>query len=153
MNDKRIIDLAKRDITIPVEGVGTIGNFKKVYYCPDADVNFCGTNVMCALGYSCQFFSKNFLIRDIKLNMVEAVGSCRNGLYFIDITDLLTLGGTDVAGVAISQKDEQIQLLHERLELFSHSTIYERCRNCLFEGISLTRECFNKTYKFPRACT
>ncbi len=67
------------------------------------------------MGNSCQFFTDKVSIRHVNLDSIEAFGFCKNGLYYIDITDLLTLGGTDVAGVAITQKEEQLQLLHERL--------------------------------------
>ena len=46
---KREMQLAKKKLTLRVEGVGKIGRFEEVYYSPEADDNLCGASVICDL--------------------------------------------------------------------------------------------------------
>jgi hypothetical protein len=56
--------LAKKGATLEVEGVGQMGDFKEVYYCPEGDTNLFGTSVICDLGYTCEFTKREVLIKD-----------------------------------------------------------------------------------------
>ena len=61
---KKHLQLAKRDATLQVEGVGQIGQFNEVYYCPEADSNLFSISVLCDLGYKCVFTKDEVLILD-----------------------------------------------------------------------------------------
>jgi hypothetical protein len=68
------------------------------------------------------------------------------------LTDLLYLGNDDKINVMQSSETDPIQILHERFGHVAHSTIHEACRNKLFEGVDLPRQCYNKKFKCPSAC-
>jgi hypothetical protein len=89
---KKHLQLAKRDATLKVEGVGQIGQFNKVYYCPEADSNLFSISVLCDLGYNCVFTKDEVLILDGKGNKIEAKGVRDNSLYFVTLNELLKFG-------------------------------------------------------------
>jgi hypothetical protein len=133
-NIKRSVQLAKKGATLEVEGVGNVGDFKEVYYCPEADTNLCGVSVVCDMGYTCIFEKDEVLIKDSKTKNIEAKGFRKNGLYYLTMSDFLSLGNTDKVNVSVSHETDRLQVLHERFGHFAHSTIFEGCRNRLFMG-------------------
>jgi hypothetical protein len=149
---KREMQLAKKNLTLRVEGVGKIGRFEDVYYSPEADDNLCGASVICDLGYRCVFSKKKIVVVDAVKNNIVAIGFRNNGLYYLKLSDLLYLGNDDRANVLVSSETDPIQILHERFGHVAHSTIHEACRNRLFEGVDLPRHCYNKKFKCPSAC-
>jgi hypothetical protein len=143
---KREMQLAKKNLTLRVEGVGKIGRLEEVYYSPEADDNLCGASVICDLGYRCVFSKKKIVVVDAFKNNIVAIGFRNNGLYYLKLSD------DDRANVLVSSETDPIQILHEQFGHVAHSTIHEACRNRLFEGVDLPRHCYNKKFKCPSAC-
>ena len=114
-SDKRVVHLAKKDLTLRVEGVGRIGKFEEVYYSPDAEDNLCGASVICDLGYRCVFSKKKMVVIHEVLNNIVAIGFRHNGLYFMKLTDLLYLGNDDKINAMQSTETDPIQILHHRV--------------------------------------
>jgi hypothetical protein len=51
---------------------------------------------------------------------------------------------------SVNQATDRLQILHGHC---SHATIFEDCRNNLFDRVNLPRKYFGKLYEFPsRAC-
>ncbi len=70
---KREMQLAKKNLTLRVKGVGKIDRFEEVYYSPDADDNLCGASVICDyLGYRCVFSKKKIVIVNAFKNNIVA---------------------------------------------------------------------------------
>ncbi len=75
---KQSVQLAKKGATLDAEGVGNVGDFKEVYYCPEADTNLCGVSVLGDMGYSCIFEKDEVFIKDSKTKNIEAKGFRKN---------------------------------------------------------------------------
>ena len=98
--------MAKKNLTLKVEGVGKIGRFEEVYYSPEADDNLCGASVICNLGYRCVFSKKKIVVVDAFKNNIVAIGFRNNGLYYLKLSDLLYLGNDDRANVLVSSNTD-----------------------------------------------
>ncbi len=77
---KREMQLAKKKLTLRVEGVEKIGKFEELYYFSEADYNLCGTSMICDLGYRCIFSKRKIVLVNEVLNNIVAIGFRRDRL-------------------------------------------------------------------------